>query len=66
MPLPSGWRPRARALPPARNRVLALTLAVVAILLAGCSQGAKPAATSEFDLTLVHSNDTLGKLDPCG
>lgn len=66
MPLPSGWQPRARAVRRARNRLLALVLAAVAILLAGCSQGARPAAASEFDLTLVHSNDTQGKLNPCG
>ena len=66
MPLPSAWQPRVRTRRGAALGTLALMLAAVAILLAGCSQSARPAATSEFALTLVHSNDTQGKLDPCG
>ena len=41
-------------------------LAVAVLVLAGCSQDERDAATTGFDLTVVHSNDTQGKLEPCG
>ena len=66
MPLPNGWQPRASMLRGATLWTLVLILAVAALVLAGCGQGARGAATTGFALTLVHSNDTQGKLEPCG
>ena len=45
-----------------------MVIAVVALLALTACQAGLPAAagSSDFKLTLVHSNDTWGYIDPCG
>jgi len=53
----------------ARIRISQLmVMAVVALLALTACQAAFPAAAGspDFNLTLVHSNDTWGYIDPCG
>lgn len=43
-----------------------LALALVCGLLIGCTASRESVSTGALQLTLVHSNDTMGKLEPCG
>lgn len=60
MLLPAGWPLRASA-------AFWLAIALFCILATGCT-GRQPALASEIalQLTLIHTNDTMGKLEPCG
>jgi 2',3'-cyclic-nucleotide 2'-phosphodiesterase (5'-nucleotidase family) len=40
---------------------------VLAVILGACAPlPSQPAKTGPFELTILHTNDTWGYLDPCG
>jgi hypothetical protein len=53
-----------------RRRVAAVMMLLSLLILSACAGGpvsAPPVAeTGPFELTVAHSNDTWGYLDPCG
>ncbi len=63
MLLLSAWpfRDRARSLASSLMVLLALVAA-----LNGCAPHRRPDDQNVFSLTIVHSNDTMGALEPCG
>ncbi len=75
MPLHNDWLlparqqiARSRRVAHLWGRALTALLALLLIggQLVGCTASRSSAPTNDLQLTLVHSNDTMGKLEPCG